>query len=241
MPPPKAPSPEIVEDMDAERAFEKLRKAAHVRPWDHGKDGLQKPCMFINLVLKDYFLFIVNIFVLLLCIVLTQEEWNEKQRDERKSEFSWNYVGTSVHKNTLDNQHSDKSNDEDDDIIGPSMDMFLTPNNPNKQSTITPKSFKQPIHNELDDEPVINNKSSNNDSDDDLDSIPLPPTELRKGTEIAPPPTYEYYGPNDRGRKSQKHFISVNEMKDSIAKGFESANSTNKTRQIKGIIDDGDD
>lgn len=47
VPIPKAPSPEIVEDMDAERAFEKLRKAAHVRPWDHGKDGLQKPCMCI--------------------------------------------------------------------------------------------------------------------------------------------------------------------------------------------------
>lgn len=44
MPPPKAPSPEAEEDVDAQRAFEKLRKAAHVRPWDHGKDGLQKPC-----------------------------------------------------------------------------------------------------------------------------------------------------------------------------------------------------
>lgn len=42
-PPPKVPSPEVIEDIDAERAFEKLRKAAHVRPWDHGKDGLQKP------------------------------------------------------------------------------------------------------------------------------------------------------------------------------------------------------
>lgn len=47
MVPPKAPSPEVIEDMDAERAFEKLRKAAHVRPWDHGKDGLRTPCMFI--------------------------------------------------------------------------------------------------------------------------------------------------------------------------------------------------
>lgn len=46
-PAPRPVSPEVVEDMDAERAFEKLRKAAHVRPWDHGKDGLQKPCMFI--------------------------------------------------------------------------------------------------------------------------------------------------------------------------------------------------
>lgn len=47
-PPPKEPSPEVVEDIDAERAFEKLRKAAHVRPWDHGKDGLQKPCTLIE-------------------------------------------------------------------------------------------------------------------------------------------------------------------------------------------------
>lgn len=50
-PPPKAPSPEVVEDIDAERAFEKLRKAAHVRPWDHGKDGLQKPGMYIYTIL----------------------------------------------------------------------------------------------------------------------------------------------------------------------------------------------
>lgn len=54
VPPPKAPSPEVVEDIDAERAFEKLRKAAHVRPWDHGKDGLQKPCKFIYIIFKYY-------------------------------------------------------------------------------------------------------------------------------------------------------------------------------------------
>lgn len=49
-PPSKAPSPpKIIEDIDAERAFEKLKKAAHVRPWDQGKDGVRKPCMFIHL------------------------------------------------------------------------------------------------------------------------------------------------------------------------------------------------
>jgi len=41
--------------MDAERAFEKLRKAAHVRPWDHGKDGLRKPCMFIYIVFNNLY------------------------------------------------------------------------------------------------------------------------------------------------------------------------------------------
>lgn len=65
MPPPKAPSPEIVEDMDAERAFEKLRKAAHVRPWDHGKDGLQKPCTPI-------YYFFYNIFVIIIIIIFTR-------------------------------------------------------------------------------------------------------------------------------------------------------------------------
>lgn len=50
-PPLKAPSPKVDEDIDAERAFEKLRKAAHVRPWDQGKDGLQKPGMCIYLIL----------------------------------------------------------------------------------------------------------------------------------------------------------------------------------------------
>lgn len=69
MPPPKAPSPEVEEDMDAERAFEKLRKAAHVRPWDYGKDGLQKPCtliMLIDIIFKNYLYVFFIIFIIVI-------------------------------------------------------------------------------------------------------------------------------------------------------------------------------
>lgn len=188
-PPPKAPSPEVVEeDMDAERAFEKLRKAAHVRPWDHGKDGLQKP-------------------------LLTQEEWNEKQRAERKPDFAWDYDdGPKVPKSASSNNYrtvdedEDDEDDDDEDMVGPSLDMFVAPSNPNKQSTITSKNFKKFIHNELDDEPATTNNKAYHDDDSDLDSIPLP-TEPRKGAEIAPPPTYEYYGPSGRGTKTQDNFL----------------------------------
>ncbi|XP_025208825.1 coiled-coil domain-containing protein 174 [Melanaphis sacchari] len=221
-PPPKAPSPEIVEDIDAERAFEKLRKAAHVRPWDHGKDGLQKP-------------------------LLTQEEWNEKQRAERKPDFAWNYDDdTKVPKRRSNNfKHVDEDDNEDDeddneDMVGPSLDMFIAPNNPNKQSTITPKNFKQFIHNELDDEPTATNINPSYDDDSHLDSIPLP-TESKKGAEIAPPPTYEYYGPSGRGPKAQDNFISVNEMQDSISKGFSNVKNMNKPRSVRGIVDDDED
>ncbi|XP_001943304.2 coiled-coil domain-containing protein 174 [Acyrthosiphon pisum] len=224
-PPPKAPSPEVVEeDMDAERAFEKLRKAAHVRPWDHGKDGLQKP-------------------------LLTQEEWNEKQRAERKPDFAWDYDdGMKVPKSAsfnnyrpVDKDEDDEDDDDDDeDMVGPSLDMFVAPSNPNRQSTITSKSFKKFIHNELDDEPVTTNNKPYHDDDSDLDSIPLP-AEPRKGAEIAPPPTYEYYGPSGRGPKAKDNFISVNEMQDSISKGFTNAKSMNKHRPVRGIVDDDDD
>jgi len=116
--------------------------------------------------------------------------------------------------------------------------MFLQkPSNPNKQTTIITKSFKQPIHNELNDDPeYVKNKPSYY-LNDDLDSIPLPSSELRTGTEIAPPPTYEYYGPNKYIPKVQNNFISVDEMQDSISKGFINENR-NKTRLIKGFEDD---
>lgn len=183
--------------------------------------------------------------------MLTQEEWNEKQRAERKSEFSWKYDGTLEPKSSLSNyQHFDggsneEDDDDDDDIVGPSLDMFFTPaNNPNKQTTITPKSFKQPIHNELDDEPVPTKSKPYNDThenDDDLDNIPLP-SEPRSGIEIAPPPTYEYYGPNSGHRpKAQDNFVSAKEMQDSISKGFNNVNNKNKPRKIRDMVDDDDD
>lgn len=173
--------------------------------------------------------------------VLTQEEWNEKQRAERKSEFSWKYDGSSVSKTTSSYSPDDSQNDDDDeDMVGPSLDMFFTPNNPNKQTTI--KSCKQPIYNELNDEPsAATSKKSfydDDDDDDDLDNIPLP-SEPKKGAEIAPPPTYEYYGPSGRGLRVQENFVSTNEMQDSISKGFENAESIkNKPRQVRGIVDD---
>lgn len=181
-------------------------------------------------------------------LVLTQEEWNEKQRAERKPDFAWNYDdGVKVSKNRSNNsQHVDEddhedSEEDDEDMVGPSLDMFIAPNNPNKQSTITSKNYKQFIHNELDDEPTAtNNKPSYDDDSDDLDSIPLP-TEFKKGAEIAPPPTYEYYGPSGRGPKAQDNFISVNEMQDSISKGFSSVKSMNKPRPVRGIVDDDND
>lgn len=142
-------------------------------------------------------------------------------------------------------QHVDEDDNEDDeddneDMVGPSLDMFIAPNNPNKQSTITSRNFKQFIHNELDDEPTTTNNKPSYDDDSDLDNIPLP-TEFKKGAEIAPPPTYEYYGPSGRGLKAQDNFISVNEMQDSITKGFSNVKNMNKPRSVRGIVDDDDD
>lgn len=166
--------------------------------------------------------------------MLTQDEWNEKQRNERKSEFSWNYNYKSKNNSTDSDNQNMEEEENDEDVVGPSLDMFLTSNNPNKQSTIIPK--KRPIHNELDDE-SLNTKNKPSIDDNDLDSIPLP-SEPKKGAEIAPPPIYEYYGPNIRRQKVQENFISVNEMQDSINKGFQNANSSDKLKPIRKIVYD---
>lgn len=182
--------------------------------------------------------------MIIIVLVLTQEEWNEKQRAERKPDFAWDYnEGPKVPKSVSSNNYrpdddEDDDDDDDEDMVGPSLDMFVAPSNPNKQSTITSKSFKKFIHNELDDEPATTHNKPYQDND--LDSIPLP-TEQRTGAEIAPPPTYEYYGPSGRGPKAQDNFISINEMQDSISKGFTSAKSMNKHRPVRGIVDDDDD
>jgi len=185
--------------------------------------------------------------MIIIVSVLTQEEWNEKQRAERKPDFAWDYDdGPKVPKSASSNNYrtvdedEDDEDDDDEDMVGPSLDMFVAPSNPNKQSTITSKNFKKFIHNELDDEPATTNNKAYHDDDSDLDSIPLP-TEPRQGAEIAPPPTYEYYGPSGRGTKAQDNFISVNEMQDSISKGFTNAKSMNKHRPVRGIVDDDDD
>lgn len=176
--------------------------------------------------------------------MLTQEEWNEKQRSDRKSEFAWNYDDTSTkHKNTSPECQSVES---EDDMVGPSLDMFMEPpNNPNKQTTITSKSFKHPIHNELNNElSYVKNKplfSQTVDNDiDSLESIPLP-SEPRIGVEIAPPPTYEYYASNVKRPRVQNNFISADEMQDSISKGLNNANIKNKCQQIRNIVYDEDD
>lgn len=150
----------------------------------------------------------------------------------------------------------DQSDDDDDqDLVGPSLDMFMAPSvsNPNRQTTAAPKSFtKRPIHNELDDDyddnvaPAKHSRQPcDDDDDDDLNSIPLPAEPMRKGAEIEPPPTYEYYGPSDGGRGSKRigdDPLGTNEMRDSIAKGFQNADGRNKPRRVRGIVDDdGDD
>lgn len=161
-------------------------------------------------------------FFFILFLVLTQEEWNEKQRAERKSEFSWEYDSKPKHQNIKE--------EDDEDMIGPSLNMFSTQNNPNIQTTITSKSFNRLIYNELDNEPAFKAKSSFS-INNDLESIPLPSEP--KGAEIAPPPTYEYYGPSGSGSKISKNFINTEEMQDSISKGFENAN--NRTKSQKNI------
>lgn len=192
-------------------------------------------------------------------LVLTQEEWNEKLRAERKSEYSWNYEGgdrstTVSGRRQSSPEQGDDDEDDDDDFVGPSLDMFMAPSvsNPNRQTTVTTKSFtKRPIHNELDDDDVHDvaaakhSRQSYDDNDDELNSIPLPAETTRKGAEIEPPPTYEYYGPSDGSRGSRRvgeDLVGANEMRDSIAKGFQNVDGRNKPRRVRGIVDDdGDD
>lgn len=216
-------------------------RSKYVRPWDIGKKGVKE--------FQEY----------------TQEEWVDKKRQERISEFAppqeirrdfksrvTNDIPSFEDKNSLyfstkknkDNvtktrrYNEEKSSFKTTQIINEVDDASgcnsfskstLLGVNPYKSSYTesskdfstnkTKPSFKAtPIVNE-----VADNSDDNSDSDNSsvgLNSYKSSYTESSKskGVEIAPPPTYDYYGPSTT--KKQKTDYKSADVEDSISAGL---------------------
>lgn len=129
------------------------KRQQHVRPWDHGKDGIDnKPSQPATFDDEDEWEYKAD-----KPEPMSQAQWNELQRAERNPDFA-----------------------------PPIMESFnrFTTKKPatmkRRNETAVNNMFNEPIRNELDasDFPI-----------DDND------TNKRRRAEVAPPPTFDYYGP----------------------------------------------
>lgn len=167
-----------------EKEKEKKRRQ-HVRPWDKGKEGVREH--------REY----------------TQEEWVEKKRKERPTEFA---PPTSFQRSSKD--HVDRSETSENKSLYFSTkkvdDKRKESINPYKRRNLSPET-RTPIINELSDN---DDKSPRSDSDDEDDKR----TTRGRGAEIAPPPTFDYYGPS--GSKKHKTQHKKENIQDSISAGL---------------------
>lgn len=181
------------EKMEEEKRREKKR-LQHIRPWDKGKEGVK--------VHREY----------------TQEEWVEKKRKERPSEFA---PPTAFQKRSMGKSDKDGADTQEDKSLYFSTKKSGNANksenskrglNPYKRNA-SPE-LRTPIVNELsdDDDSRYQGGSRNDDSDSDSGS------DRGRGVEIAPPPTFDYYGPS--GSKKHKPEKRKTNIEDSIAAGL---------------------
>lgn len=187
------------EEIKKKEAIEKLLDEArkkYVRPWDVGKEGV-----------KAHY-------------EMTQEEWVDKKRSERPTEFAPpTYPEFSKRaKNITDTKVNEKSESTTKKIKQRNYN-----NRPKKQMTEVTRNYENssastPIYTSNDFENRLLNDYNKDAQKHLYDSyhkpdIHEPDSEDRgKGTEIAPPPTYEYYEPSSKKlRKSSPKHIDIEE------------------------------
>lgn len=208
--------------MEAKRNEARKR---HVRPWDIGKDGV-----------REFY-------------QMSQDEWNEKKRKERRNEFA---PPSSYHKRefksmrSLDTERSEsdkslrfssrshkpqlkninpykrKNSSDSDNDVSSKQSRTYEPDDPTSDEEIAPTVAMKPV-------PIVNELEESNDFDDQLlaDYHKLQDDKLssnesnssRKRTEIPPPPTYDYYGPGSSRRPVNNKPQSTN-IVDSIEAGL---------------------
>ncbi|XP_038207342.1 coiled-coil domain-containing protein 174 [Zerene cesonia] len=187
------------------------QRDAYIREWDLGKDGVEDKVKKFK--------------------EMSQEEYVEQQRAKRIDEFAPPDTSKVSHKSeyTFDNQGSklDSKQKKTWSDVRPATPpppnigdvsnieqkgLYFTTKKPEK--IVKYKNFIKapevfPIHNELSDEEDQSNKKR---------------LEKRKHesnhAEIAPPPTYEYYGPVPKNAKSKAPFHS--DIRESFAQGAKS-------------------
>lgn len=184
------------EKFEEEKRREKKR-LQHIRPWDKGKEGVREH--------REY----------------TQEEWVEKKRRERPSEFA---PPTSFQKRSTGKSDKVSADSYEDKSLyfstkksgsgnkGESSKRGLNPYKRNASPEI-----RTPIVNELSDDEDNSSRYQGSGRNDDSDSD-SGNSDRRRGVEIAPPPTFDYYGPS--GSKRHKTDKKKTNIEDSIAAGL---------------------
>ncbi|KAI4460326.1 hypothetical protein MML48_6g00006369 [Holotrichia oblita] len=195
------------EEIAIEKERELMREK-HIRPWDYGKEGV-----------KEH-------------IEYTQEDWVHKQRRERKEEFAppSSYVED---KNSLyftskkESKTKNKERKKDSFYIDTSRPPPKI-NNPSKRKVNPYKTEEQEDSHKtkkFEPKPIVDECIDFDDEQNELMKDYLVfkerfETEERgRGAEIAPPPTFEYYGPS--GSKRIKPQVKKVAIEDSISAGLQ--------------------
>lgn len=135
----------------------------------------------------------------------TQEEWVEKKRRERKDEFAPPRSFQSTQRKRTD---SDCEEDEDRN----KRNLYFSTKksnhiNPYKTNQTSAQHTPKPIVNEL-----------SEDEEEPSDNHRRHPKDSKKGVEIPPPPSFDYYGPS--GAKKTKVEKPKSSIEDSITAGL---------------------
>lgn len=212
--------PVTEEKKSEEEKAKELKRRRHVRPWDIGKEGV-----------KEHYEY-------------TQEEWVEKQRKERKTEFAPPSSYQRGFKSTVTNY---KVSEEDKHSLYFSSKKVKESDRKNEsdgrkrrtdkdRDNVTATFKSTPIENEIEcmeeSSGSINpyKTSSLYDSDDDSEAN----SSRGRGAEIAPPPTFDYYGPNNPKRIKTNN---ATDLEDSIAAGLKYLRQEAEKKRCSGKHD----
>lgn len=206
-------------------------REAYVREWDVGKEGVEGTKKFRE---------------------MTQEEYVEQQRAKRIEEFAPPQAGHSRRSvSTFDTKgrivEPPKAKTWSDvrprlatpppPDIGPMTSnkglYFSSAKEDCKKTDFKYKNFVKT----QEPEPIVNELSDDDDDDVEINRNPVPGKRktTTEGTGIAPPATYDYYGPTPKHFKSKKPFES--DIREAYAQGTKSLETKESSRQLSNDYD----
>ncbi|XP_031770480.2 coiled-coil domain-containing protein 174 [Galleria mellonella] len=214
----------IREEQEKER--QKLREA-YIREWDLGKEGVDDKVKKFR--------------------EMSQEEYVDQQRDKRIEEFAPPQGSNSNKSNYSFDSTGRMVNLETNTPIEKSWSdvrpRVKTPPPPTigdvtEQKGLYFSTVKKPEHSvkyrnfikaQEEVTQIVNELDEHNDGEDQT-SRPGKRTHETKHTEIAPPPTYDYYGPTPKHLKYEKPFDS--DIREAYAQGSKSLETKTSNRQL---------
>lgn len=196
------------EELAIEKEKELMRQR-HIRPWDYGKEGVKEHVEY------------------------TQEDWVHLKRKERNEEFAPPSLYSNDKNSLYFTSKKDKTKVGKTDLGIDTSKPPPTINNPSKRKTNPYKTeehteYRQPK--QFEPIPIRDECVDFDDEQDELikdyfaqkeESVDSDEGERRKrGVEIAPPPTFEYYGPSDT-KKSKNISNKKVPIEESISAGLQ--------------------